>query len=251
MRRPYLLAHRGASGYAPENTMAAFDQAVGLKADGIETDVRASRDGVLVLMHDQRVDRVTDGEGAVADLTFDQLRRLDSGASFNARFAGQRIARLDELLERHGGRRALCLELKQPGLESRLIDAVENAGLLRPIPKANGLPRDQLPLPPVSFTSFSFDSCLALARLAPKALIGFLTQSLDDLTIKRTADAGLRQICPRADACTSERIVRARERGLGVRAWAVTDREVLRQAVEAGVDGLTCNWPDWTLAPTR
>src|ERR671934_1125696 len=91
VRRPYMLAHRGASAYAPENTFAAFERALALRADGIETDVRASKDGQLVLVHDERVDRTTDGEGRVSDLSFAELQELDAGASFNPRFAGERI----------------------------------------------------------------------------------------------------------------------------------------------------------------
>src|SRR5919201_2276293 len=131
-RRPYLLAHRGASGYAPENTIAAFERALALRADGVETDLRASNDGVLVLMHDERVDRTTDGEGAVAVLTLDELRRLDAGGSYGPRFAGERVPTLDELLSRYGGRLPLCLEVKQPGIEARLVAAVRERGLLKP-----------------------------------------------------------------------------------------------------------------------
>src|SRR4051794_15279621 len=116
VRRPYMLAHRGASAYAPENTFAAFDRAVALRTDGIETDVRASKDGALVLVHDERVDRTTDGEGRVHDLTLAELQLLDAGVPFNPRFAGERIPTVDALLDRHGGRLALCLEVKQPGV---------------------------------------------------------------------------------------------------------------------------------------
>jgi glycerophosphoryl diester phosphodiesterase len=251
VRRPYMLAHRGASAYGPENTAAAFDRAIGLRSDGIETDVRASRDGVLVLMHDERVDRTTDGEGKVHELSFDELQRLDAGGPFNPRFAGERVPTLESFLERHGGRLPLCLEVKQPGVEERLVELVRQRGLLQPIPPEDVAPREQIALPPVSFTSFNFDSCLALKRAAPEALIGFLTPEFDDLTIKRVAEARLGQICPRADACAVERVLAARDRRLAVRAWGVAEREVLRAAVKAGIDGVTCNWPDWSLQPTR
>ncbi|HEY3082092.1 MAG TPA: glycerophosphodiester phosphodiesterase family protein [Chloroflexota bacterium] len=251
VRRPYLLAHRGASGYAPENTMAAFERALALKADGLETDLRASKDGVLVLIHDERVDRTTDGEGLVADMTLEELRRLDAGGSYNPRFAGERIPTLDDLLERFGGRLPLCLEVKQPGIEAQLVAAARERGLLKPIPIVELRSRDQAALPPVSFSSFSFDTCRALKKEAPEALVGFLTTSFDDATIEWVAEAKLGQVCPRVDHCTSELVLKARDRGLSVRAWRVDDREVLRDAVDAGIDGLTCNWPDWTLTPTR
>lgn len=251
VRRPYLLAHRGASGYAPENTMAAFERALALKADGIETDVRASKDGMLVLIHDQRIDRTTDREGLVADMTLAELRRLDAGGSYSPRFAGERIPTLDELLARFGGRLPLCLEVKQPGIEARLAAAVRERGLLKPRPTVELRSRDQTALPPVSFTSFSFDACRAIKQEAPEALVGFLATSFDDATIERVAEARLGEICPRVDQCTPELVLKARDRGLSVRAWRVDDRETLRDAIDAGIDGLTCNWPDWTLTPTR
>lgn len=251
VRKPYVLAHRGASAYAPENTAAAFERAVGLRTDGIETDVRASKDGRLVLFHDERVDRVTDGEGRVADLTLAELRALDAGSTFNPRFANARIATLDELLDAYGGRRPICLEIKQSGIEAAVVAEVGKRELLKPAPKVELQSRLQIALPPIHFTSFSFESCLALKKAAPEALIGFLTPAFDDLTIKRVADAGLGQICPRADVCTRDRVMRANDRGLGVRAWGVADRDLLRQAVDAGAEGATCDWPDWTVTPSR
>ena len=247
VRRPYLLAHRGASGYEPENTMAAFERAVTLKADGIETDIRASSDGELVLLHDEGLDRVAGTDRPVAELTLAQLRELDFGAHLGSRFVGHRVATLGELLARFGGRLPLCLEVKAPGIERRVVDAVKKANLLRKRVNPEVVPRGQTPLPPVSFTSFSFDSCVALQKAAPGSLVGFLTQSADDLTIKRVVDAGMRQICPRADALTTEHVFRAHDRGLSVRAWGVRSRDLLRQAIDAGADGVTCNWPDWTL----
>jgi glycerophosphoryl diester phosphodiesterase len=251
VRKPYLLAHRGASGYAPENTVAAFERAVALRADGIESDVRASRDGALVLFHDERVDRTTGGEGRVADLTLAELRALDAGSSFHPRFAGERIATLDQLLDAHGRRLPLCLEIKQPGIEAEVVAAVRKRDLLYPAPKVELQSRLQIALPPVHFTSFSFEACLALRKEAPEAVIGFLTPAFDDLTIKRVADAQLAQICPRADTCTREQVLRANDRGLSVRAWGASDRELLRLALDAGAEGATCNWPDWTVTPSR
>ena len=251
VRKPYLLAHRGASAYAPENTASAFERAVALRSDGIETDVRASKDGALVLFHDERVDRVTDGEGRVADLTLAELRALDTGTNFNPRFAGERIATLDQLLDPYGGRLPLCLEIKQAGVEKAVVDEVRKRDLLKPTPKVELQSRTQMALPPVHFTSFSFESCVALKKEAPEALIGFLTPQFDDLTIKRAADAGLGQICPRADVVTREQVLRANDRGLSVRAWGVSDRELLREALDAGAEGATCNWPDWTVTPSR
>src|SRR2546427_7517969 len=93
------IAHRGASGYAPENTLAAFRKAVALGATFIETDLQLSRDAHFVAIHDTTVDRTTNGQGAVHDMTLADLRRLDAGSWFGSEFAGERIPTLEEILE--------------------------------------------------------------------------------------------------------------------------------------------------------
>jgi glycerophosphoryl diester phosphodiesterase len=111
--RPLVIAHRGHSAEAPEQTLAAFRLAVEHGADMIEADVRRTRDGRLVLCHDALVDRTTDGSGAVSDYSFAELQALDAGSWFDERYAGERIPSLDELydLALEAGI-ALCLEVK-------------------------------------------------------------------------------------------------------------------------------------------
>src|SRR5688572_19325118 len=115
-----ILAHRGASGYAPENTMTAFELARTMGAGGIETDIQISADGVLVLVHDSKVDRNTDGTGGVARLTWAELAALDAGSWLAPKFAGERIMRFDAFLDwafpTDGSATGLtiCLEIKAP-----------------------------------------------------------------------------------------------------------------------------------------
>lgn len=92
-------AHRGASGYFPENTMLAFEKAVSLGATGIETDIHMTKDGVLVLIHDERVDRTTNGTGFVKDYTYKELLKLDAGSYFSKEFEGLKVPTLEELFQ--------------------------------------------------------------------------------------------------------------------------------------------------------
>src|SRR5687767_2479124 len=101
LRQVDNVAHRGASGYAPENTIAAFDKGVEMKADYIEIDVQRSKDGELVIIHDTKVDRTTDGTGNVKDLTFEQIRSLDAGSWKGEQFKGEKIPTFDEILDRY------------------------------------------------------------------------------------------------------------------------------------------------------
>jgi len=128
------IAHRGASTAAPPNTLAAFEKAIELGADGIEFDVHLSADGVPVVIHDFTVNGTTNGSGRVASLTLVQLKQLDAGSYFDPAFAGERIPTLAEVLEAVGSRLLLNIELKSTslrdnGLEQAVIAQVEQHDL--------------------------------------------------------------------------------------------------------------------------
>lgn len=120
--RPWIIAHRGASLEAPENTLAAFSLALQLGARMIELDVRQCRAGEVVVIHDETVGRTTDGEGAVADLTLPELRALDAGSWKDPAFRGERIPTLEEALLQIGDRAAVAIDIK--GRSSALPGAV-------------------------------------------------------------------------------------------------------------------------------
>ena len=230
-----VIAHRGASSYAPENTVPAFDLAIQMGADGLETDIRATSDGVLVLLHDAEVGRTTDGQGPVADLSWEQVSQLDAGSWFAPRFAGARIMTLDEFLERYGGRLSLALEVKAPDIEPLVVQALRGRAWLHQ----------------VTVTSFSWQTCWEAHRLMPELRVGWLMRDLDADAIQRAEEAGLAQICPPAEGLTSQWVAQAHARGLEVRAWGVRDEALMRGAVEAGVKGMTVNFPDKLLAHLR
>ncbi|MGH7411421.1 MAG: glycerophosphodiester phosphodiesterase family protein, partial [Candidatus Methylomirabilis sp.] len=125
------IAHRGASALAPENTMAAFEKAIELGADVIELDLHLTRDGELVVIHDDTLDRTTDGRGPVHGRSLEEIRRLDAGRWFGQAFAGERIPTLSEVLDRFAGKIPLALEVKAgsaffPGIEERLVSALRH-----------------------------------------------------------------------------------------------------------------------------
>ena len=133
---PLIGAHRGGATYAPENTLAAFGEGIRRGADMLELDVHFSRDRQLVVIHDHAVDRTTDGRGYVHDLTLAELQRLDAGARFDPRFAGERIPTLAEVIEFVAGRAYLTIELKGlprdwPDLPDAVVELLERTGLVR------------------------------------------------------------------------------------------------------------------------
>ena len=109
--KPMVSAHRGACKYAPENTIASFDLAVEQGADAIELDAKLSADGKVMVIHDQTVDRTTNGKGKVNQLTHQELKQLDAGSFFDPRFSGERIPTLDEVFESVGRKIFINVEL--------------------------------------------------------------------------------------------------------------------------------------------
>ena len=137
---PLVIAHRGASGTAPENTMAAFRQAVEMGADMIELDVQRTKDGQVVVIHDATLERTTNGSGAVRELTYAEIEQLDAGSWFGEgqEFAGERVPLLKEVLEFTKGKCALNIEIKNipyadPGIEQAVVDLLHETGFLEQV----------------------------------------------------------------------------------------------------------------------
>jgi glycerophosphoryl diester phosphodiesterase len=224
-----IYAHRGASGYAPENTFAAFDRALEMPIDGIETDIRATSDGVLVLLHDATVDRTTNGSGAVAGMTLADVQQLDAGSRFAAAYASQRIPTLAAFLDRYADRTRFWLEIKAPGVEPALAAMIDERHL-----------HDR-----VQFTSFDFESLRRLRATSPEASLAFLTKELAADTIPRCQSIGVVQISIHNSTLTSAVMAAVRQAGMDVRTWGIGDKATLRRVLAMGVFGLTLNWPDW------
>jgi glycerophosphoryl diester phosphodiesterase len=223
------IAHRGASGYAPENTRAAFARAIAMGADATETDVQLTADGELVLFHDDTLDRTSDGKGPLADHTLAELRALDLGRWYGAAFAGERILTVGEALDEFAGRIPFALEIKDPRAADPLARLLAARGV-----------RDG-----VTIRSFSWGALLDARAIHPDIPYGLLTMTLDEDVIARSARRGFTQIYPHIDRLTARRVARARERGLRVFAWGLGRRDQVERLFETGADGASCNWPDW------
>ena len=223
------IAHRGASGYAPESTCAAFERAIAMGADATETDVQLTVDGQLVLFHDELVDRTSDGRGPLADYTLAELRALDLGRWYGEAFAGERILTVAEALDAYAARIPFALEIKDPRA------AIPLARLLA----ARGV-RDG-----VTIRSFSWGALLDAQAIYPDLPYGLLTMTLDEDVIARSVQRGFTQIYPHIDSLTARRVTLAHERGLRVFAWGLGRRDQVERLFEVGADGASCNWPDW------
>jgi glycerophosphoryl diester phosphodiesterase len=233
--RPLVIAHRGASGTAPENTLAAFRRAAALGADMIELDVQLSRDRAVIVLHDATLDRTTDGTGPAGARTLAELTALDAGAWFAPAFAGERIPTLAQVLA--AVRLPLNVELKAGG-GRRLVEET-----LRVVEAAGACDR-------VVFSSFDgrllewVRTCSAKAECA----VLWLHPELDD-ALRLAERVGARALHLRKDVVSHARVAIARRAGLAVRAWTVNDTAELRLLEDAGVSGIFTDYPERFLQP--
>jgi glycerophosphoryl diester phosphodiesterase len=234
-----VIAHRGASGHAPENTLAAFRKSLAMGASFIETDLQLSRDARFVAIHDSTVDRTTNGQGAVHSLTLAELRRLDAGAWFGSEFAGERIPTLEEILEfakKHDV--VFYLEIKPVGSwggEHALIGALRESGEI------------------ARTVVISFDPAIlaAIRKIEPTVMTGLLFDGQMEDPLDRAVEIGARQAVVRGDLVTPWMLGQARRRDLQVVCWTVNHPAHMRLLIAAGVDGIMSDYPDRLLATIK
>jgi glycerophosphoryl diester phosphodiesterase len=231
-----VTAHRGHSGEHPENTLASFRGAIATGADMVELDVHLTRDNEVVVIHDDTLERTTDGKGSVADKTLTELKALDAGAWFNPRFAGERIPTLAEVMDACRGRIRINIELKKgkhfpytmEELADRTLAVVEKAGMT-----------DQ-----VLFSSFDPAAIDRIRDKAPRLPIAVITQK----PWATPGEAGGGKRYPTINSSfknLSEKNVRlAHAAGLTVHAWTVNTPADMERVIALGVDGIITNHPD-------
>ena len=222
-------AHRGASEYFPENTLRSFYAGLEMGADGIETDIQRTKDGVLVLHHDDTLRRTAGVDGCVCDYTYAQLLDMDFGAFKGERFAGEKIVTLDEFLRHFAAKNlTFALEIKQQGIEADVLACVEKHGC-----------RDK-----VIITSFKWEAIEEVRRLDGTIRIGYLTREITPEVLGLLESHHMQQICPIIEMATAEGMALALGRGFSVRFWGVGNEALMHKAIALGGDGMTVNFPD-------
>jgi glycerophosphoryl diester phosphodiesterase len=232
MRSPWIIAHRGASGQAPENTLAAFERAVQVGSPFIETDLRLTRDAHFVVIHDGTLERTTNGRGAVHEFTLAELRELDAGQWFDREFSGERIPTLEETLEfsrKHDV--VFYLELKYDsawGMHHALVAALRNG---------DSAARTVV-------ISFDPSTLLAVHDLDPSLMTGLLIEDRTEDFVQLANRVGARQVCAASSLVTPEFVEQAHRSDLHVVAWTVNKSEEMRAMMSAGVEGIMSDFPD-------
>lgn len=218
-------AHRGASEYMPENTLLSFYTGIYMKANGIETDVRRTADGVLVLFHDNTLERVTGDPRSVEECTLAELMTLDVKKDGYT----DKIVVFEDFLAKFAFRDiTFAIELKGEGVEKDTADLLRKYGMQK---KA-------------VVTSFKLEYIKNFIAYAPEFEFGLLTKEVTPEIEAELLSLGATEICPRATLMIADDVERWHEMGLRVRAWGVGNEEVMKFACNAGVDGMTCNFPD-------
>ena len=234
MKKPIIYAHRGASAYAPENTGSAFQKAMELNAGGIETDVQLSKDGRVIICHDEKVDRVSNGSGWIKNLTLEELKRLDFGSWFGEGFREEKILTLEELLELlHNWEGVLNVELKQgpilyEGLESKVVDIL----------------RKYKRIDTTIISSFNHYSLLTIKELEPAVKIGVLYMAGLVDPWKYAQSIGADAIHPLFYSVIPQVIRGCKEHGIILNPWTVDQPEQILALANGGVDGIITNVPD-------
>ena len=229
-RSPLLIiAHRGASVAAPESTAAAIREAARVGAGMVELDVQLTRDGRLVIFHDERLERTTDGRGKLGRTRYAGLARLDAGRWFHPRFSGERILLLSQALRLITGRMGMNLELKRTRMPRRLIRQLLR--LLSRVPRRRTL------------LLSSFDAhLLELARPSRRPL-ALICRRGPNRSLRQAVRIGCAAWHPFRTLVTPRRVAAAHAAGLRVHAWTVDDLRTARRLARMGVDGVFTNDP--------
>ena len=223
MTQVMTIAHRGGEAYAPENTLAAFNRTLQHGIGWAETDLRQCASGEIVLLHDEQVDRTTDGVGSIHDLTLEEVQRLDAGGWFSPEFVGERIPTLEMLLGRFGDRLVYLLEIKDPGrVEEALVAAVV---------------RHQLRHRSIVIGMHA-EALERVKSIDLELHVGFTAHEPTEENVNRALEMGAHHIGILPRHVTPELVADCRARGLAVRAIHVHDETDIRRVLEAGVVGL-------------
>lgn len=219
----FVVGHRGAMGYAPENTLASFKKAIELRVDAVELDARVCKSGELVVMHDEKVDRTTNGRGRVSEMELGELQELDAGE-------GERIPLLKEILDLVNRRVKVVIEIKDEGTAEMIVRVIENY-------VSKGWNQSDFLI-----HSFSLGELKRVRRTNPKIKTGVLVDSLDDL--ESAKKIGAFYVGLPFEFVDKKIVKKVHSFGLKIYVWAVNDSKVMERMEGFGVDGVFSNYPD-------
>jgi glycerophosphoryl diester phosphodiesterase len=227
-------AHRGASGYCPENTMIAFETAIEMGCTGIETDVQMTKDGVLVLIHDEMVNRTTDSIGFVKDYTYNEINKLDAGSWYGREFKDTRIPTVEEfLLLASGNKIVVNFEIKSEiiqydGIEKKLIDLIYKYKMQNR----------------VIISSFNHCSAVKCKEISGEIKTGLLYMEGLYKPQKYAKFVGADALHPHFYTLNAKLINEIKKDKIAINTFTINDTNYMKYFVELEVDGIITNYPD-------
>ena len=232
-----ILAHRGASGYAPENTLEAFRLGMDMGADGFELDVHMSKDGELVVIHDETVDRTTNGTGLVRELTLEQIKELDASNGMAA-YAGVKIPTLGEVFDLiRGTGQIVNVEIKTdecfyPGIEKACLDLAKEKGVEEQI----------------IYSSFNHHTLIEMRRLCPDAKLGMLFGDIMLRPWEYAKALPVQYLHPmKMNIYVPDFAQETKNAGYGINMWTINDEETMQECLKHDA-GIITNYPDVAVA---
>lgn len=239
------VSHRGASGHAPEHTLVSYDMGEKMHGDYIEVDLQMTNDGQLIAMHDEKVDRTTDGTGYVKDMDLADIKKLDAGSWFNEKYpqyaneeyVGLQVPTLEEVFQEFGKNNSYYIETKSPNIYPGM-----EKELLRLVNKYN-INKDKLLV-----QSFSAESLKIMHELDPSINLVQLKSYGSYATITDEEIAQIKEyamgIGPNHTYLNEEYIQKVVNNGLEIHPYTVNDKERMEKLIEWGVTGMFTNFPD-------
>jgi len=214
------IGHRGAKAYEPENTLRSFTKAIELGVDAVELDARRTREGEVVVIHDAKVDKTTNGKGSVSDLTLNEIKQLVTDK-------GERIPTLDEALDFLDKKVKILIELKETGLEEKVLGLIHGKGLEKN----------------VIIVSFQEEALRRVRELDDEVDTGLIYVRHRN-PIKAALDLGAKYLLSLYRFTHTANVNKAHENGLKVIVWTINKQEEVLEYVKKGVDGIASDRPD-------
>ncbi|MFW6264466.1 MAG: glycerophosphodiester phosphodiesterase, partial [Bacillota bacterium] len=234
MKKPLIIGHRGAMGTAPENTAISFEKALNSGADGVEFDIHMSKDGELVVIHDERIDRVTENaQGFIKDYTLKELKEFDIGKKFSAEFLGEKILTLEETLNIVQDSKIINIEIKNgpifyPGIEEKTIEVIKKYNII-----------DK-----VIISSFNHYTIKKLKLVEDRIECGILYMAGLYQPWEYAKNIGAEAIHPYIYSIMPELINECQEMGIKINVFGVNEELSLSNFIQLGVDGIITDYPE-------
>lgn len=237
-----IIAHRGGSNLAPENTMAAFQNALNLGVDMIEIDIEQTIDSVVVVIHDTKVDRTTNGKGKVDSLTYSYIKTLDAGSWYDSRFKGEKISTLEEVLQSVNGKATVLIEIKSgderyQGIEKRTVEAIQhfNAHSWTIVQSFNKKTVERVKI---------LDNKIVTYYLLGRNFMSYYHSLQAKIKKNKIQEFLYDGIAVHYSMLNAASVDSLKQVGLGVFTWTVDEEDDMTKMIEFGVDGIITDSPD-------